>query len=141
MQRTATSTWKGNVKEGHGSITTQSGALSAQPFGFNTRFEDEPGTNPEELIAAAHAGCFAMALSNELGMLDIEPNRIEAEAAVHLEQSDGGFVITKSAITVTADVGDAKDDDFNKAVSNAKQNCPVSNALSAEVTVSVDRVR
>lgn len=140
MKRSASATWEGQIKDGKGTISTESEALTATPFGFNTRFEDEPGTNPEELIGAAHSGCFAMALSSELTKLGITAKKIDVKADVHLEKQDSGFVITKSVLSGTADVGDADQADFETAVKNAKAGCPVSNALSATVSVSVERL-
>ena len=140
MKKRASATWEGDLKAGGGTISTESGVLDGAAFGFNTRFEDGPGTNPEELIGAAHAGCFAMAFSNELASAGYPPKSVEAKAVVHLEQKDGGFRITKSELTVTADVPDADDAAFRKALADAEAGCPVSNALNAEVTVDVTRV-
>lgn len=138
MKRSASAHWSGTIKDGKGTISTESGALSAQPYGFNTRFEDEPGTNPEELIGAAHAACFAMALSNELGQFDLEAKSIDAKADITLENQDGAFVITKSDIHVDLDVS-GDDGDIEKAIKNAEANCPVSNALDMDVAVKVTR--
>lgn len=140
MKKRASANWQGDLKNGQGNISTESGALSKAPFGFNTRFEDEPGTNPEELIGAAHAGCFAMALSNELGAVGLTADAIDAKAEVHLEEQGEGFAITCSNITLSVSISDAPDEDFNKAVAVAKSGCPVSNVLNADVNVTVERV-
>lgn len=139
MKKKASASWEGGIKDGKGHISTESGALDNQPFGFNTRFGDTRGTNPEELIGAAHAGCFAMALSNELGQVNITAKKIEAKAEVHLDKKDGGFAITRSDISVNVDAGDADESAFNKAVEAAKAHCPVSNVLNAEIAVTVTR--
>lgn len=139
MKKRASANWQGDLKSGKGSISTESGALSKAPFGFNTRFEDEPGTNPEELIGAAHAGCFAMALSNALGTVGLTADTIDAEAVVHLEKKGEGFAITRSDITVHVSITDASDKVFDKAVEAAKSGCPVSNLFNADVSVTVVR--
>lgn len=137
MKKQASASWKGDLKQGKGTISTESGALSKAPFGFNTRFENETGTNPEELIGAAHAGCFAMALANELGAVGLTAERIDAKAVVHLEEKGAGFAITRSDITVSVSISDAADGDFHKAVEAAKSGCPVSNVLKTNVNVNV----
>jgi osmotically inducible protein OsmC len=101
MKRTGSAQWSGDLKTGKGQISTESGALNALPYGFNTRFGDEKGTNPEELIGAAHAACFSMALSAELGKANIKPDKIETKAVIELKQQDGGFAITSSHLDVT----------------------------------------
>ena len=140
MKKRASATWEGDLKKGKGTISSESGVLDSASFGFNTRFEDGKGTNPEELIGAAHAGCFAMAFSNELSSAGFPPRKVEASAVVHLEQKDGGFSITRSELTVKADVPDADEESFRKALSAAEAGCPVSKVLNAEVTVDVERV-
>lgn len=137
IKRHASAHWSGNLKEGKGTISSDSGALSDQPFGFNTRFEDKNGTNPEELIGAAHAGCFAMAFANELSSLDVVPNNVSTKATVQLEEIDGGFKITRSDIDVTLDAPGADRSVIDKAFKAAEDGCPVSNALNAEVKVSL----
>ncbi|CAM3815243.1 OsmC family protein [Litorimonas haliclonae] len=137
IKRHASAHWSGNLKEGKGTISSDSGALSDQPFGFNTRFEDKNGTNPEELIGAAHAGCFAMAFANELSSLDVVPNDVSTKATVQLEEIDGGFKITRSDIDVTLDAPGADRSVIDKAFKAAEDGCPVSNALNAEVKVTL----
>lgn len=134
--RTATARYSGFGKEGKGAITTQSGVLTDQFYGFNTRFEDEPGTNPEELIAAAHAGCFTMALSFALAKAGHADGTLETKAAVKLEQQDGGFTITRSDLTLTASVPGIDPAEFEKLAQEAKANCPVSKLLKAEITLT-----
>ncbi|OHC11438.1 MAG: OsmC family peroxiredoxin, partial [Pseudomonadales bacterium GWC1_66_9] len=104
MKRTGSAVWQGNLKEGKGSLSTQSGVLKEQPYGFNTRFEDQPGTNPEELIGAAHAGCFSMALAKMLGDAGLTPERLETQAEVSLEKQGEGFAITAVDLTLRARV-------------------------------------
>ncbi|MGH9732843.1 MAG: OsmC family protein [Candidatus Acidiferrales bacterium] len=136
MGRKATAVWNGSLKEGKGSISTESGVLSKSPYSFKTRFENERGTNPEELIAAAHAGCFTMALSAELGKAGITPESIETTASVTLEKQDAGFAITKSHLDVTARIPNADKAAFEKAAEAAKSGCPVSKLLKAEITMT-----
>ena len=125
--------WQGGIKDGKGSISTQSGALSMTPYGFNKRFEDEPGSNPEELIAAAHAACFSMALSKELGDAGVDDPTITTQAAVKLEQKDGGFAVTRSDLTVTVKAEGADEAKLREAAETAKANCPISKLLNAEI--------
>src|SRR6201986_4364620 len=126
MIRKASAVWKGNLKEGKGTISTDSGVLSTTPYSFSTRFEDVRGTNPEELIAAAHAGCFTMALSAQLGGAGITPESLETTASVKLEKTDAGFTITSIHLTTRAKVPGASESDFETAAQNAKAGCPVS---------------
>lgn len=141
ITKTATAHWTGGLKDGKGQISTQSGALKDQPYGFNTRFEDKPGTNPEELIGAAHAGCFSMALSMILGSYDAEADDIETKATVSLEDADGGFAITKIHLDLTAKVPGISEEDFLEAANTAKENCPVSKVLAAaEITLDAKLV-
>lgn len=135
MKRNASAVWTGDLRNGKGSISSQSGVLDKTQYSFKTRFEDGKGTNPEELIAAAHAGCFSMALSNELGSAGLTPQRIETKAAVQLDQADGGFAITAVHLEVRAKVPDADQAAFEKAASAAKIGCPVSKLLKAEITM------
>ncbi len=135
MQSKATAVWTGGLRDGQGQLTTPSHALEATPYSFKTRFEGSPGTNPEELIAAAHAGCFSMALSNILGELKITPTKIETLATVTLEKGDSGFAITKVHLEVKAVLPGATSDQFEQAASKAKANCPVSKLLNAEITM------
>lgn len=134
--RTATARYSGFGKEGKGAITTQSGVMTDQFYGFNTRFEDEPGTNPEELIAAAHAGCFTMALSFGLARAGYSEGTLETKAAVKLEQKDGGFTITRSDLTLTASIPGIDPAEFEKLAKDAEANCPVSKVLNAEITLT-----
>ena len=134
--RTATARYSGFGKEGKGAITTQSGVLTDQFYGFNTRFEDEPGTNPEELIAAAHAGCFTMALSFGLARAGYSEGTLETKAAIKLEQKDGGFAITRSDLTLTASIPGIDPAEFEKLAKDAEANCPVSKVLRAKITLS-----
>jgi len=134
--RTATARYSGFGKEGKGAITTQSGVMTDQFYGFNTRFEDEPGTNPEELIAAAHAGCFTMALSFGLARAGYSEGTLETKAAIKLEQKDGGFAITRSDLTLTASVPGIDPAAFEKLAKDAEANCPVSKVLNAEITLT-----
>ena len=134
--RTASARYTGLGKEGKGAITTQSGVLTDQFYGFNTRFEDEPGPNPEELIAAAHAGCFTMALSFALAKAGHSDGTLETKAAVKLEQKDGGFAITRSDLTLTASVPGIDPAAFERLAQEAKANCPVSKLLNAEITLT-----
>ena len=132
--------WTGSLKEGNGHVSTESGVLSDQPYGFNTRFEGKGGTNPEELIGAAHASCFSMALSMILGESDLTPDSIETKAEVHLEQKDGGFHVPKVHLTVEASIPGASQEDFDKAAKTAKENCPISKLLMAEITMDAKLV-
>lgn len=129
--------WTGTLKEGSGVISTESGVLDKAQYGFNKRFEDEPGTNPEELIGAAHASCFSMAFSNELGKLDVTADKIETRSDVTLEKNDNGFEITKAHLTVTASAEGATEEVIREAANNAKTGCPVSKLLNAEVTMDL----
>lgn len=133
--KNASAVWQGSIKEGSGTISTETGALNNASYGFKSRFEDGPGTNPEELIAAAHAGCFSMALSKMLGDAGLTPERIETQAAVKLEQKDGGFAITASHLTVKARIPGADAARFKELANNAKVGCPVSKLMNAEITM------
>lgn len=136
MERKATAVWQGNLKEGKGAISTESGALKQTQYSFSTRFENGIGTNPEELLAAAHAGCFAMALSNELANAGMTAKKLEAKATITLEKLADGFSITKSHIDLIADIPDADKTKFQTAVKSAEKGCPVSKLFKAEITVS-----
>jgi osmotically inducible protein OsmC len=135
MQRKASAVWKGGLKDGKGTISSDSGVLNSTKYSFSTRFEGEPGTNPEELIAAAHAGCFSMALSAELGKLDITPEQIATQAAVSLDKVDSGFAITAVHLTVRARIPGADPAKFRQAADSAKAGCPVSKVLNAKITM------
>lgn len=131
----ASAHWKGGLKDGKGTISTESGVLDAQPYGFNTRFEGKKGTNPEELVAAAHAACFSMALSMILGEQDMTASSIDTKATVTLDEVDGGFAVTKSHLVVSVSVPGADSDKVMEACEAAKTNCPISKLLSTEITM------
>jgi osmotically inducible protein OsmC len=137
IKKTALAHWQGGIKDGKGRISTQSGALKDQPYGFNTRFEDQPGTNPEELIGAAHAGCFSMALSKELEERGMLAESIDTQAEVWLEKEDGGFRISAVHLSLRAKVPGADRARFEQAVETAKTGCPVSKLLNAEISLQV----
>ena len=134
--RTATARYDGFGKDGKGHISTQSGVLADSPYGFATRFEDQPGTNPEELIAAAHAGCFTMALSFALAREGFSDGRLETKATVKLEKEGDGFTVTRSDLDLTASVAGIDPDRFAAIAAEAKANCPVSKLLKAEITLT-----
>jgi lipoyl-dependent peroxiredoxin len=136
MKRNASAVWQGGLKDGKGTISTDSGVLANTQYSFSTRFEDGAGTNPEELIAAAHAGCFSMALSGQLGTAGLTAESINTTASVSLEKTDAGFAITKVHLEVRAKVPGADQAAFDKATSNAKSGCPVSKVLNAEITMN-----
>ena len=135
MKQKASAIWQGSLKEGAGTISTGSGALVAKPYSFKTRFEGEQGTNPEELIGAAHAGCFSMAFSMILGMAGFTPDKIETTATITLEQKDGGFAITASHLDMTAKIPGIDDATFQDLAGKAKAGCPVSKVLNATITL------
>ena len=135
MKRKASAIWSGNLKDGKGTLTTESGVLSSTPYSFRTRFESEKGTNPEELIGAAHAGCFTMALSMILGMAGMTAEKLETEATITLEQKDGGFAVTASHLDVKATIPGADAAEFEQAAQTAKANCPISKLLNATITM------
>jgi lipoyl-dependent peroxiredoxin len=136
MERKASAVWKGGLKDGKGEFSAPSGVFSHVPYSFKTRFEDAPGTNPEELIAAAHASCFSMALSAQLGGANLTAASINTTANLRLEKVEGGFAITAIHLDVTAKVPNADDAAFQKAAENAKAGCPVSKVLNAKITMS-----
>lgn len=131
----ASARYEGFGKEGKGSITTKSGVLDQQPYGFGTRFEGQPGTNPEELIAAAHAACFTMALSFGLARAGYSGDSLETSAAVTLDQVEGGFEISSSALTLVAKVPGIGAEEFAAIAKEAEMNCPVSKLLDCEITL------
>ena len=135
MKREGSAVWKGGLKDGKGTISTGSGVLSNAQYGFNTRFENGPGTNPEELIGAAHAGCFSMALSKELGDAGMVAESITTTAAVTLEKVDAGFAITAVHLDLTAKIPGADRQKFEAAANQAKAGCPVSKVLNARITL------
>lgn len=137
IKKTASAHWEGDLKAGTGSISTESGVLADQPYGFNTRFEDGKGTNPEELIGAAHAACFSMATSAELGKEGITPDSIDTKAVVHLDKDGDGFSITKVELTTTVVAKGADKAAVEKIAQAAKEGCPVSKVLKAEITLDL----
>lgn len=136
MKKTASAVWQGDLKSGKGTISTESGALKDNPYGFNTRFEGAPGTNPEELIGAAHAGCFSMALSMMLGQAGLTAERINTTAEVSLDKDDKGFSITAIALTLKAKVPGVDDGQFQQIANQAKEGCPVSRVLNAQISLN-----
>jgi len=135
MKRTASAVWTGNLKEGKGSVSTAGGALRETPYGFSSRFENGAGTNPEELIAAAHAGCFTMATSAALGRAGFTPDRLATEATVTLEQVQGNWTITTIHLKMDARVPGISKEKFAEIAGDAKANCPVSRVLKADITL------
>ncbi len=136
MQRKASAEWKGGLKEGSGSVSSSSGVFSKTPFSFGTRFGDQPGTNPEELIAAAHAGCFSMALSAQLGTANLTPESIRTNATLTMEKLDSGWTITAVHLDVVGKVPKADAATFQKLADAAKSGCPVSKVLNAKITMN-----
>jgi len=136
MKRNASAKWQGGLKDGKGAISTDSGVLDNAQYSFTTRFEEGKGTNPEELIAAAHAGCFSMALSGQLGNAGLTADNINTTASVTLEKTDAGFTITKIHLEVAARVPGATQESFETATNNAKAGCPVSRLLKAEISMN-----
>jgi osmotically inducible protein OsmC len=136
MQRKASAVWKGGLKDGKGIVSATSGVLSNTPYSFTTRFENAPGTNPEELIAAAHAACFSMALSAQLGAANLTPESINTTATLTMDKLDAGWTITTIQLDVSARVPKADESSFNKAAENAKAGCPVSKVLNAKITMN-----
>jgi osmotically inducible protein OsmC len=135
MKRSASAVWKGGLKDGKGTMSTASGVLADTQYSFSTRFEEGKGTNPEELIAAAHAGCFSMALSAQLGNAGKTAESIQTEATVTMDKTDAGFTITAVHLKVRAKVPGASPPDFQQAAEAAKQGCPVSRVLNAQITM------
>ncbi len=135
MKRKGSAVWRGGLKDGKGVVSTDSGVLSDTQYSFSTRFEDGKGTNPEELIAAAHAGCFSMALSAQLGTAGITPEQIQTTATVSLDKTDGGFAITAIHLDVVAKIPGGDKQAFDTAANNAKTGCPVSKVLNATITM------
>jgi len=136
MDRKASAVWKGGLKDGKGEFSAPSGVFSHVPYSFKTRFEDAPGTNPEELIAAAHAACFSMALSAQLGAANLTPESINTTVNLKMEKLDAGWAITSIHLDVNAKIPDADEAGFQKAAENAKAGCPVSKVLNAKITMS-----
>jgi lipoyl-dependent peroxiredoxin len=135
MKRTASAQWTGDLKQGKGTVSTSSGVLTNAPYSFTTRFENSPGTNPEELIAAAHAGCFTMAVSAGLGRSGFTPQKISTNATVTAEQLEGNWTITSIHLDMTAAVPGVSREQFATIAADAKANCPVSRVLKANITL------
>lgn len=135
MKKTASAIWQGGLKDGKGLLSTESGALKQNPYGFNTRFEGASGTNPEELIGAAHAGCFSMALSMMLGEAGLTPDRIDTAAEVTLDKQPDGFAITAVHLVLRAKVPGANEAQLLEIANKAKEGCPVSKVLNAKITL------
>ncbi len=135
MQRKASAHWAGGLKDGKGTISSGSGVLNQTPYSFGTRFESQPGTNPEELIAAAHAGCFTMALSAQLGNAGMTPQSVDTTATVTLEKLEAGFTVTTVHLQVKAKIPGADRAKFDEAAKNAKEGCPISRLLNAKITM------
>ena len=140
MQRNASAHWTGGLKDGKGTLTTASGVLKNTPYSFSTRFESQPGTNPEELIAAAHAGCFTMALSAQLGNAGMTAQALDTTATVTLEKLDSGFAVTAVHLQVKATISGADKAKFDQAAKNAKEGCPISKLLNAKITMDAQLV-
>jgi osmotically inducible protein OsmC len=135
MKRSASAVWKGGLRDGKGTVSTESGVLTATPYNFRMRFENEKGTNPEELVAAAHAACFSMALSMILGQAGMTADSIDTKATVSLEQVGDGFAVTSSHLQTTVTIPNADKAAFEKAVGAAKTGCPISKLLNATITL------
>jgi lipoyl-dependent peroxiredoxin len=140
IKRNASAVWRGGLKDGKGTVSTDSGALSTVPYNFSQRFENEKGTNPEELVAAAHAACFSMALALFLGEAGMTAESIETKATVSLDQVDGGFAVTSSHLQTTVKIPNADRAAFQKAVETAKSGCPISKLLNATITMDAKLV-
>jgi osmotically inducible protein OsmC len=136
MIRKASAVWNGTLKDGKGTVSTESGVLAQTPYSFRSRFETGAGTNPEELIAAAHAGCFTMALSAQLSSAGLTPESISTSAALTLEKLDAGWTVTKIHLDVTARVPGTSNEAFQKVAGDAKANCPISRLLKAAITMT-----
>ena len=136
MQRTASAQWNGGLKDGKGSVATQSGVLKQTPYSFSTRFEGQPGTNPEELIAAAHAGCFSMALAAQLEGAGMKAEQINTEAKLTMDKLDAGWAITAIHLDTKVRIPGADQAKFQEAANKAKEGCPVSRVLNAKITMS-----
>jgi osmotically inducible protein OsmC len=140
MIRTASAHWAGGLKDGKGTVSTASGVLKETQYSFATRFENGVGTNPEELIAAAHAGCFSMALSGQLGAAGMTAESIDTKAALTMEKTDAGFTITAIHLDVTVKIPGADQAKFDEAAQNAKKGCPVSRVLNTNITMDAKLV-
>ena len=140
MKRSGSAVWKGGLQDGKGTVSTDSGVLSNIPYTYKMRFENEKGTNPEELVAAAHAACFSMALSLFLGQAGMKADSIETKATVSLDQVDGGFSITSSHLQTTVKIPNADQAAFTKAAETAKSGCPISKLLNTKITMDAKLV-
>lgn len=138
IEKKASAIWQGNLKEGKGQLSTESGALKSQPYGFNTRFENQPGTNPEELIGAAHAGCFTMALSKALSDEGLNVKRLETTATVYLEKKENGFYIPEILLSLKADIPDGNKEQIKNIAQETKDTCPVSKVLNANIELVIE---
>lgn len=136
IKKSGSAVWSGGLKDGKGAVSTESGALKDQPYGFQTRFEDKPGTNPEELLGAAHAGCFTMALSLILGEAGLTAERMETKAVVSLEKGAEGFSITAVDLTLNAKIPGATDSQFQELAGKAKAGCPVSKLFNTKISLN-----
>lgn len=141
MERKASATWWGTLKDGRGELSSESGALASTPYSVPTRFGEEKGSNPEELIGAAHAGCFSMALSGALEDAGLDPKRIDTEASVRLEKGDDGYSITRVRLSTRVEAPGADPEAFERAANEAKNGCPVSRALDVEVELAATLVQ
>ena len=137
MKRGASAVWNGGLKDGKGTLTTDSGALKGLPYSFSMRFENAPGTNPEELVAAAHAGCFSMAFSGELGKANLAPESIETRATADFDKTDAGFTVKSIHLDVAARVPGADTAKVQAAAEAAKKGCPISRLLNTQITMSL----
>ena len=135
MKRSASALWQGGLKDGQGTVSTESGALKETPYSFGTRFEGRPGTNPEELIAAAHAGCFSMALSAELGKAGMTPETIRTAAVLTMDKLESGWTVTLIHLDVTVKIPNADQGRFDAAANAAKSGCPISRLLNTKITM------
>lgn len=140
MKRSASAHWAGGLKDGKGTISTESGVLANTQYSFGTRFENGPGTNPEELIAAAHAGCFSMALSGQLGAAGMTAESIDTSATVSLEKLEAGFTVTEVHLKLKAKIPGADKAAFETAAANAKAGCPISRLLNAKITLETELI-
>lgn len=135
IKKHGTANWQGTLKDGIGKVSTQTKALTDHPYGFKARFEDGPGTNPEELVGAAHAACFAMAMSLNLGEKGYTADNIDSKSTIHLEEVDGGFAVTKAHIEVTATIPGISEEEFMEIAKATETGCPISKLLDAEITM------
>ena len=135
MKRSGSAVWQGGLKDGKGSVSTESGVLKSTQYSFGTRFENGPGTNPEELVAAAHAACFSMALSAQLGNAGLAPKSVSTKATVNFEKLDSGWTVTAVHLDCAAEVPGADKAKFETAANNAKTGCPISKLFKAEITL------